>query len=108
MKCINIKCPSETNGECYFGDSHVNCVDRIIKTLNYAEEQLEYAIEKEQNEKVCYTSTCQHNKDNECTAGKANCLISKPLVINYEKEYYKLKVENKELKNIIKKLASYM
>jgi chromosome segregation ATPase len=103
LECGYKECNLNNNGVCVnptFAKDRCKNRTKSTKTLNYAEEQLNNAIEKEKkkNEKVCYTEDCQHNKDNECQAGKANCLAAKP--INYEEEYYKLKKENEELKSL--------
>ena len=77
LECINKECDSCRKDICY--DSEVNnigcCADRIkpTHTPTYAEEQLNHAIEKENN-----------------TPAAAP--------IDYEEEYRKLKKENEELK----------
>jgi len=93
MKCLNAKCNAYNKGECMSKDER--CGIRIVKTLNYAEEQLEHAKDKENR---CYDKECAANESNTCTAyTPLECTKRIKEPINYEEEYNKIKKENGEL-----------
>ena len=67
LECINDKCGSNKNNKCILNDNNVYvlCASKIKPTHipNYAEEQLEYAKDKENR---CYNKTCETRYNNMC------------------------------------------
>lgn len=106
-QCLNKCCELNQDGNCIGVETNfykLNCTERIKPqhTLNYAEEQLEHAMEKETR---CYNEKCNRNdKNGKCQMKEQyyidNCTsrdMQQPILINYEEEYKKLKEEKEEL-----------
>ena len=91
LECINKECRQYKSGVC-----PKECDRRIKPTHipNYAEEQLEYAQDKEIR---CYNKECSGNKENQCIVTDRICISRVAELINYEEEYKKLKEENSKL-----------
>lgn len=107
MECINKECGFNIDNECHHNVISNTCIecDKRTKpqhTPSYAEEQLEYAKEKENK---CYNEKCnQNDKNGKCQMEGQyyidNCTsrdMEQPIPINYEEEYKKqLKDEDKK------------